>query len=270
VAGPEATVIVRAKNAAQTIERTLDAVRSQTVRAEIVIVDSGSTDGTLEIAFRRADRVVQMAPEEFTFGRALNEGARAARGSIHFALSSHCHPEREDWIERSLAHFERPDVAAACGARHFPDGTPLEGVFYQDLEQAREHPDWGFSNHASCWRADVWKRFPFDDHIPAAEDREWSWRILGADLTIAFDPELWVDLSHRWKSAREAYRRGRLEWPALASFAHLKRYGMRELVDEWWHDMPDDRHSPLFHRLNYRRWAELAGKYRGLGVTRSA
>ena len=218
-------MIVRARNAARTIEETLDALRAQTVRAELLVVDSGSTDGTLEIALRRADRVVQMPPEEFTFGRALNVGAREARGDVHFALSSHCRPERDDWIERSLAHYERPDVAATCGVREFPDGTPVESVVYETLEQARAHPEWGFSNHASSWRADVWKRFPFDDYISAAEDREWSWRVLGADMTIALDPELWVDLSHRWKSAREAYRRGRLEWPALASFAHLDRYG---------------------------------------------
>jgi rhamnosyltransferase len=266
----DATVIVRAKNAAGTLERTLRSLRSQTVRAELLVVDSGSTDGTLELALRHADRVVQIPPEEFTFGRALNVGAREAKGDAHFALSSHCHPERDDWIERSLAHYERADVAATCGAREFPDGTPIEGVFYQDLEQAQANPEWGFSNHASSWRADVWKRFPFDEHIPAAEDREWSWRVLGADMTIAFDPLLWVDLSHRWKSAREAYRRGRLEWPALASFAQIDRYGFRELASEWWNDMPDTRHSQLFHRLNYRRWAELLGKYRGLAVTRSA
>jgi rhamnosyltransferase len=233
------------------------------------VVDSGSSDGTLEIALRRADRVVQMPPEEFTFGKALNVGALEAKGSIHFAISSHCHPERDDWIERSLAHYERADVAATCGARSFPNGDPLEGVYFEDLEHARAHPEWGFSNHASSWRADVWRRFPFDEHIPAAEDREWSWRVLGADMTIALDPELWVDLSHRWKSAREAYRRARLEWPALASFASLDRYGLREAIGEWWTEMPDERHSKLFYRLNYRRWAELAGKHRGLAVTRS-
>ena len=270
MAGVDATVIVRARDAARTIERTFDALRAQTVRSEILVVDSGSADGTLELALRRADRVVQMPPEEFTFGRALNVGAREASGRIHFALSSHCHPERDDWIERSLAHYERADVAATCGARSFPDGSLVEEPFHQDLDHARAHPAWGFSNHASSWRADVWKRFPFDEHIRAAEDREWSWRVLGADMTIVFDPLLWVDLSHRWKSSREAYRRARLEWPALASFAHLDRYGLGELAHEWWNEMPDTRHSKLFHRLNYRRWAELAGKYRGLAVTRSA
>src|SRR5207253_519729 len=117
VTGEEATVIVRARDAAETIERTLQSLRAQTVRAELLVVDSGSTDGTLEIAFRLADRVVQMPPEEFTFGRALNVGAHEAKGSIHFALSAHCFPERTDWIERSLAHYERADVAAPCGAR---------------------------------------------------------------------------------------------------------------------------------------------------------
>jgi rhamnosyltransferase len=270
VAGQDATVIVRARNAAGTIEQTLESLRGQTVRAEILVVDSGSTDGTLDIARRLATRLVQIPPAEFTFGRALNVGAREARGRIHFALSSHCRPEGDDWIERSLALFERPDVGAACGAQVLPDGSPLESTYYESLEHAQAHPQWGFSNHASSWRAEVWRRFPFNERIPAAEDREWSWRVLGADMTIAFDPAIWVDLSHRWKSAHEAYRRGRLEWPALASFARIDRYGVRELMDEWWNQMPDERHGRLFHRLNYRRWAELAGKYVGLRSTRSA
>src|SRR2546430_11508598 len=44
----------------------------------------------------------------------------------------------------------------------FPDGTRVESTFYEDLEHARRHPEWGFSNHASSWRADVWKHFPLD------------------------------------------------------------------------------------------------------------
>src|SRR3954470_4824197 len=111
-------------------------MRAQTVRAELLVVDSGSTDGTLEIALRRADRVVQIPPAEFTFGRALNVGAREARGRIHFALSSHCVPERDDWIEVGLAQYERTDVAGACGVQHFPDGSPVEGTYYETLEEA--------------------------------------------------------------------------------------------------------------------------------------
>ena len=45
-----ASVVVRAKNKQATIERTLRALRAQTVQAQVIVVDSGSTDSTLDIA----------------------------------------------------------------------------------------------------------------------------------------------------------------------------------------------------------------------------
>ena len=87
-----ASVIVRTKDKADTVEATFAALRPQTVPVEVVVVDSGSTDGTLEIARRHADRLVEIPAEAFTFGRALNVGAAAATAPVHFALSAHCGP----------------------------------------------------------------------------------------------------------------------------------------------------------------------------------
>ena len=47
--------------------------------SEIVVVDSGSSDGTLDIAQRWSASLVHVRSEEFTYGRALNVGMRAAR-----------------------------------------------------------------------------------------------------------------------------------------------------------------------------------------------
>jgi rhamnosyltransferase len=265
---PRASVIVRAKDKARTIERTLTLLRRQTVEPEIIVVDSGSTDGTLDIARRFADRVIEIPGESFTYGGALNIGAREARASVHFALSAHCYPERVDWIERSLSHYERPDVAGTHGARYSPDGSPLTEVFYDSPGNARAHPDWGFSNHASSWRASAWEEFPFDEELSAAEDKEWALRVLDAGWTIAVDPELWVDMSHVWRGLRNYYERQRRCAKAIATFIPIERYGVREMIAEWWRDMPDDRHSPWLYRLDYRRWAGLFGRYAGYHATR--
>lgn len=258
---PRASVIVRCKDEEKLLERALVSLRNQTVEPEIVVVDSGSTDRSIEIARRWCDRLVEIPAESFTHGHALNVGAAAAAAPVLFALSAHCHAERNDWIERSLAHYERSDVAAVCGYHAYPDGLPLVGVFYQDAAHAKAHPFWGFSNHASSWRADVWREHPFNESLAWAEDREWVQRVTAAGWVIAFDPEVAVDMSHAWRSPRELFRRQRLAVRAVDEFADLPYYGARECLHEWWSQPPDDRHSVWLYRIDPRRIGGLAGKY---------
>lgn len=257
-------MIVRAKDAAPTIESTLAAVRAQTVETEVVVVDSGSRDATREIARRWCDRLIEIDPEEFTYGKALNIGARAASAPIHFALSAHCAPARADWVARALRHYRRDDVAAACGDNGLPSGRPLQQVFHQRIEHARQHPFWGFSNHASSWRASVWERFPFDETLDYAEDKEWALRVEAAGWVIAFDPLLWVDMSHRWRSGpRELYDRERRAGEAIGRFAGIPPHRFRDLVREWWAETPPGMPARRA-RTSVTRAAGMVGRHRGL------
>jgi rhamnosyltransferase len=260
---PLASAIVRARDKAATIEATLESLRGQTVRPEILVVDSGSTDGTLAIARRLADRLIEMPPERFSYGRALNLGASQASGPVHIALSAHCALPRSDWVARSLAHYADPRVAGASGRLLVLDGCPVPGPFLQDEAHARADPYWGFSNHASSWRATVWRDIPFDEDLGYAEDKEWALRVLAAGHRIVFDPELFVDLSHQWRQGFfQYYRRQRDSARALRTFATLPRYGLRELAEEWWAGSPDPR-PPWRRRLSPLRTAGLIGKWKG-------
>ena len=263
---PRASVIVRAKDEARTIRHTLTGLASQTVRPEIVVVDSGSTDGTVEISRELGDRLVQIPQAEFSYGRALNVGARAAEAPYLFALSAHCAPPDPGWIERALALYERDDVVATNGGTRLADGSRIEGTFYQDASYAREHPAWGFSNHASSWRRSAWEQFPFDEELEAGEDKAWALEVLThAPWVIAYRADLMVPMDHRWRSGAQAnFRRMRLETRAMSQIASLPEYRVRDLVRDWWEDLPDDRHSASAHRfVNYVRFAGLLGKYMG-------
>ena len=261
---PEASVIVRARDEAKTIRRTLDSLRAQTVRPEIIVVDSGSRDATVELSRPRCDRLIEIPPERFTYGRALNIGAAAASAPIHFALSAHCWPERDDWIELSLAHYDRPEVAGTNGIETFADGRAVQAPFEQAAAHARADPFWGFSNHASSWRGSVWERFPFDEDIDYAEDREWSWRVLDDGWVLVFDPALWVPIAHSWRGgARDRFHRQRRARAAIASFAPVGDYGVAELLDEWWRHPPNDGRPRSLHRLSPTRLAGLLGKHAG-------
>jgi rhamnosyltransferase len=258
---PRASVVVRTFNSARTVHACLTSLRDQTVVPEIVVVDSGSTDGTLTIAEPLADRVVEVAQRDFTYGRALNVGAGAAAAPVHFALSSHCVVPSPHWVERSLRHYERADVAATNGQITTPDGAPLVAPFVQTRGTPLPNPFWGFSNHASSWRADVWRLEPFDEALIAAEDFEWSGRVLARGFAIVFDPALLVRGDHRTgQGARALYRRTRREALAIGGFRDIGTLSLRDAVVEWW-----ARHPPGTKR--HRQWlspyrvATIAGRY---------
>jgi rhamnosyltransferase len=264
---PAGSVIVRSKDSAGTIEAAFRSLRAQTLELEIVVVDSGSTDGTLELAREWGDKLVEIPAGTYNSGHALNLGAEQAAGDILFALSSHCVLPHDRWAERALSLYEREDVAAAGGNHTTPYGEPLHDTGYQRIEDVRANPFWGFSNHASSWRRQAWLEHRFLEG-PTAEDKEWARRVLEGGWTIAFHPELVVEQRHRWRAGTIAYfRRERAEQGAVARHVAMPDYGLREALREW-ATPPDREHSRLFHLLNYRRAAGLLGKYLGIREAR--
>ena len=264
-------MVIRTKNSARTLGRVLTRIRDQTIATEIIVVDSGSHDETLQIARNHADCVVEIAPASFTFGYALNVGAAIARAPIHFAISSHAFPPDNRWIERSLSKYDRPDVVATSGAPTYPGSPePLLGTFYQTLTIAQDHPSWGLSNTGASWRADIWTSFRFDETLDACEDKEWGLRVLAAGGTIAIDSALLVTDGHRRAHGiRQLHRRVRREFEAIGSFAPPARFTARDAIHQWATDVPS--HAPYRgwrRRLNYYRVIELLAKYQGLREAR--
>jgi glycosyltransferase involved in cell wall biosynthesis len=87
---PVASIIIRAKNEEALVGEVLTAVYEQTFRDfEVILVDSGSTDRTVEIARTFPIKIVEIRPEEFTYGRALNIGCKAAQGQFLVFVSAH-------------------------------------------------------------------------------------------------------------------------------------------------------------------------------------
>jgi len=262
---PRISVIVRAKDKVSTIGETLAALRRQSVPAEVIVVDSGSTDGTVQVAERWADRVLRISADSFSYGGALNIGAEAARARVHAALSAHCVPESDTWLEDSLLRYERSDVAATNAALVSPLGVPIEDTYLQTLEDVVVDPTWGFSNHASTWRAAVWADLPFREDLGACEDKEWSWRVLAAGWTIAYAPELAAPMAHRRSAGLSAlYQRITREAQAMVSLGAAEPLAGRAALRAWWSSFPSPSNKPTFvRRASPYRMAELGGAWRG-------
>jgi glycosyltransferase involved in cell wall biosynthesis len=263
--GVEISLIVRARDEASSLDRCLSAIDGQRIPGdapEVVVVDGGSSDRTVQTGVARGARVVTLPPWAFTYGRSLNLGCANSRGRILVALSAHAVPPDPEWLGRLLKPFADASVACACGDRYGPSGAPLAAPLLQDASLARERPDWGYSNAAGAFRAELWRRHPFRDDLPGCEDKEWSLYWLERGFVCVIDPSLTVEHDHTHDPVRRIYARARLEAQGYASFLKLAPYGPRELVGDWWSDLRW-YDSAARARLSHRRAARLLGAYAG-------
>jgi rhamnosyltransferase len=230
-------------------------------------VDSGSSDATVWLAQDAGARIVEVPPESFSFGGALNRGCVEARGELLVALSAHAFPPDDRWLGRLLAPFHDDRVACASGIRYGPGGGLFKGRVAQDAELARRNPHWGYSNGEGAFRAALWRRRPFREDMPGAEDKEWAWHWLQQGWLCLLGDDLATEHDHGSDSLRESFGRARREWTGYGMFLPLDPYGPGELAAEWWAQRESYR-SAARARLSPRRLARLAGKYvarRGAG-----
>ncbi len=177
------SVIIRTFDSERTIEEVLEAVSSQRLPdREVVIVDSGSTDGTLETVRRYPHVFVDYSRQPFGYGASLNAGISAASGEYAVCLSSHCVPLRDDWLAELVGVMEADEkLAGAWGPLVFErrDGfAPDGGVEVLDLEGFYRQPNRGLQNSNSIIRRGLWEERPFSEEVPTAEDQEWAHHFL--------------------------------------------------------------------------------------------
>src|SRR4051812_8888160 len=92
--GPTVGVVIRTLNESEHIARCIQTLRQQQGRFEldVVVVDSGSTDGTVELGRANGARIVELSPDEFDYSKALNLGIESVRGDLVVSLSAHAIP----------------------------------------------------------------------------------------------------------------------------------------------------------------------------------
>ena len=261
---PRVSVVIRAKNEAESIGKTLALLGSQTIAAEteVVVVDSGSRDRTVAIARDGGARIVEMPASAFTYGRSLNLGCAETRAPLIIALSAHAFPLDDSWLERMAATFDDARVACACGYPGGPEGELLTGPRVQDMADALRYPFWGYSNASGGFRAHLWRERAFREDMPGTEDKEWAWHWLERGWVTVVDPALAVDHDHFGEDPVRLYRRAHREAYGHAMFQDLEPYTFAELAREWWTDQ-GGRKNMLRARLSPRRGAQLLGWWAG-------
>src|SRR6266542_711285 len=140
------SIILLTYNGGPTLPATLNAIATQSLdfdgqtlpTPEIVAIDSGSTDGTLDV-LRQNGIIPHCIPhEEFGHGRTRNLGASLAHGQWLVYLSQDAVPASPLWLARLTRHLRDPGVAAAFGRQLPPAGLgPIETFFLEQTYPPR-------------------------------------------------------------------------------------------------------------------------------------
>jgi len=228
---PEVSVLILTRNEERNIRACLDAVFSQETGRpfEVLVVDSGSTDGTLAILAEYPVRIFHLRPEEFNHGQARQFASAQARGEFLVYLVADAIPADRRWLETLVEAVARDPAVAGAYSRHLPrpEADPIEaarvrnkiagGVKRREVSISRlgefdllapaarlELAD--FEDVSACRRRSVWEKIPIGEHY-WAEDLAWSLAALRAGDKIVFEPESQVIHSHR-NSMAHSFRRG--------------------------------------------------------------
>jgi len=205
------SILVLTKNDAYNIEAGLKSIFCQSTPAsfEVIVVDSGSTDSTLEIVKGFPVRLEQIPAESFHHARTRNFAATLAKGEILVFLSQDATPSSNLWLQSLVANFDDPSVGAVYGRQLPKPGSSLErqdalDTVYGEQRVVKDpkhrnglgYRFYHFSDVNAAIRRSVWEASRFPEDLKVFEDLGIAKRILDAGWKIVYEPEACVFHSH--------------------------------------------------------------------------
>jgi len=178
---PLVTVALPVRNAATTIRIAVASILKQTFGDwELIIVDDGSTDQTLEIVSKMQDarlRLVHEPPGHLGLAARLNQCVELARGAYFARMDGDdiSYPRR---LERQIRYFEQnPDIdLLGTGAVVFRGEGELLGRYptARTHEEICRRPWWGFPLAHPTWmgRRKWFMTYPYREKCVRCEDQE--------------------------------------------------------------------------------------------------
>ena len=219
---PVVSIIMRSFNEGWALRETLPALRAQEYRNwELIIIDSGSTDGSVELVRAAQPRhFVQIQPHEYNPSRVMNQGMQLARSDFCIFLNADATPQGANWLRPLVTGLVDPCTAAVFG-RQVPR-PDCWAVYACDYERCfgpgRESAKWDhfFSMVSSGLRKDIWAKRGFLEKMQYSEDDEYTRWCRAQGYRIVYVPESVVMHSHNY-TVSQSYKRGFGEGRAVAA-----------------------------------------------------
>lgn len=238
---PATSWVIRTKNEEKWFGQVLKTLFMQSrLDFEVIIVDSGSKDDTLQIAKDFPIRKIINAPgKDFNYSYALNLGIKESWGKYIGIISGHSLPVSRTWYQDAMENFADPKIAAVTG--HYtalPDGSLDEklGNLHFDLKRLeKEFYCKRMTNTNTIIRKDLWKKYPFDERLEECEDYDWACEMIARGWNIVKDPKFNVYHSHGG-IGRLTYSERIPTWQRVCALIDKKK-------------RPDESYSRLFKKV---------------------
>ena len=231
------SIIIRAYNEQTHIGRLLEGIKHQTLKGvETILVDSGSTDGTVNIAESYGAHVVRIPSEEFTFGRSLNYGIREATSEYLVIASAHVYPVYPDWLASLLHPLLDDQVALSYGKQRGPVSAKFseKQILHQWFpETGKYRQETAFCNNANAAiRKSLWRKNPYDETLTGLEDLAWAKWARDQGYAIAYIPEAEIVHVHNETphGVFNRYRREAMAFKKIYPETHFSIYDFARLT----------------------------------------
>jgi rhamnosyltransferase len=277
------SIVIRTLNEAPYLSACLDAIATQDVgdlTVEVVVIDSGSTDGTRQIAERSGARLTNIDKSEFTFGRSLNRGCAFATGAILVLLSGHCIPVGRDWLTRLVAPLQTGQAIYSywgqigrAGVTKFSEHQLFAKYF---PPENRVPQDGFFCNNAnSALLRSAWDTAPFDETITGLEDMALAKQLVARGDQIAYIGSAQVEHLHEetWRKVRIRFEREAIALQGIMPDVHVRfgdflRYTTSGILTDWSLALSQGAFLREATSIVAFRVCQFWGAYRGNAATR--
>ena len=277
------SIVIRTLNEETYLPELLSSIRSQRLpddrETEVIVVDSGSTDATLEIAERYNCRISHISQAEFSFGRSLNQGCNLAQGQLLVFVSGHCVPTDEFWLAKLVTPLIDRKCSYAYGRQigRTPTKFSESRVFLKYFPETSFLPQDGFfanNANASISKA-VWQAHGFDESLTGLEDMHLAKRLVGAGHQIGYVADACVNHIHdeSWKQVRNRFER---EGAALAEIMPETGLSFIDFIECTVRSIAKDYYAAARQRVLVKHGLSIAlfrtlqywGSYRGTRFAR--
>lgn len=249
----------------------IKALKEQTVKAEIIIIDSSEDKGLSAELFSpfKIEKIIKIRSEDFNHGATRNIALSVAKGDILVYLTQDALPANSEAIEKLILPILNDSAVGATCGRQLPRkaANPVEAharLFnYPDSSEIRSFQDRVrlgiktafISNSFSAYRkAALQEVGGFPSNVIMSEDMYVAAKILLKGWKIAYCPDAVVYHSHNY-SIWEEFKRyfdigvfhGREKW-ILETFGRAEGEGMRFMVSEFNYLL---KKNPFFYTISF-------------------